>query len=303
MKKLGILFSVLMLTIFVGFNFIWAQTTQETQAIKGVYSDGTNTYVKKGYKLDITAKDEESGVKVVMVSVNGTVLGKYRTPIILLQEGKNIISWLVEDFVGNKKLYTTELIVDGTGPIVSYVINGPKAIRGADIYISTNTQIAFEAVDNLSGVGKILTKVGDGEWAEYNNPLQLAQEGPVKVTYKGVDKVENESEEKALWVYVDATPPSVNIQVKAVKTPDDQLFVNQESQFTIIAEDGESGVKDVLYAIDDGEYKPYAGPFKLSAGKHVIKVKATDCVGNEKTIDLEVNVDITPPTSEAKVIE
>ncbi|MBO0529782.1 hypothetical protein EXQ29_17425 [Clostridium botulinum] len=76
--------------------------------------------------------------------------------------------------------------------------------------------------------------------------------------------------------------PIVNIDVK-----DDKM--------TITASDNLSGIKEVLYKIDNAEFIKYNGEVTLSPGAHKIKVKAIDNAGNmndQNSTSSEVNVNV-----------
>ncbi|MBO0545292.1 hypothetical protein EXQ32_13090 [Clostridium botulinum] len=67
------------------------------------------------------------------------------------------------------------------------------------------------------------------------------------------------------------------------------------NKLTITATDNLSGIKEILYKIDDGEFIRYAGEVTLSPGAHKIKVKAIDNAGNmndQNSSSSEINVNV-----------
>jgi type 1 glutamine amidotransferase/regulation of enolase protein 1 (concanavalin A-like superfamily) len=75
----------------------------------------------------------------------------------------------------------------------------------------------------------------------------------------------------------DTTPPTVRAQVDGLPTSDGRYL---NATVAIAASDFGSGVDTVEYAIDDGGWQPYAGPFELNAGAHTVRHRATDRAGN-----------------------
>lgn len=103
-------------------------------------------------------------------------------------------------------------------------------------------------------------------------------------TYKFMveDEAGNKATKEVVVNKIDKELPIVNIDVK-----DDKM--------TITASDNLSGIKEVLYKIDNAEFIKYNGEVTLSPGAHKIKVKAIDNAGNmndQNSTSSEVNVNV-----------
>ncbi|MEM9024991.1 MAG: hypothetical protein AAGB22_14695, partial [Bacteroidota bacterium] len=111
------------------------------------------------------------------------------------------------------------------------------------------------------------------------------QRGVHTVKYDGMDNVQNLSANKYLPVFMDNVAPSTGIDYK---TPQfyhrDTLFINKNTNITLFARDGESGVQKVEYAVDGGAYKPYEKFTIPGEGYHTITFKSTDRVNNVEQV-------------------
>lgn len=96
------------------------------------------------------------------------------------------------------------------------------------------------------------------------------------------DEAGNKATKEVVVNRIDKELPIANINVK-----DDKM--------TIAASDKLSGIKEVFYKIDNGEFVKYTGEVTLSPGAHKIKVKAIDNAGNmndQNSTSSEVNVNV-----------
>ncbi|MDI6735733.1 MAG: hypothetical protein QME42_06005 [bacterium] len=95
--------------------------------------------------------------------------------------------------------------------------------------------------------------------------------------------------EKVVNVIVDRTPQEIKIDIDLKSGS----FVHPQTKFSLIAIDDASAVKDVLYKIDNEEWKRYTEAFSISQeGIHWIGFRAVDAVGNqsnEKVLDVIVD--------------
>ncbi len=65
---------------------------------------------------------------------------------------------------------------------------------------------------------------------------------------------------------------------------------------------GPSGVASLEYRLDDGPWTPYVGPISVDEGRHVLRHRATDVVGNAEAVRrAEILVDPVPAGSVASV--
>ncbi|AUM93738.1 TPA: hypothetical protein LA742_002885 [Clostridium botulinum] len=229
----------------------------------------------KGNKMTINATDNLSGVKEVFYKVDDGEFIKYNGEVTLSQ-GTHTIKAKVIDNADNSNDRNGKFIIDNEDinkelPTIA-VLGNPTEWTNKDIILNVS------AKDNKKVKSITLPddKVVNGDKTTFT----VSKNG----TYKFI--VEDESGNKATKEIVvnkiDKELPIVNIDVK-----DDKM--------TIAASDKLSGIKEIFYKIDNGEFVKYTGEVTLSPGAHKIKVKAIDNAGNmndQNSTSSEVNVNV-----------
>lgn len=167
-----------------------------------------------------------------------------------------------------------------------------------------NFKSTFELIssDDLSTVDFVEYKVNDGDYVKYSGPISLSKEGATTVTYRAVDKVGNRENAQVLNFVVDNTPPVANLKpVEGLYTEKSTVYASTKNTYIITAEDAASGVKEIVYYIDNDPKQKYTGtPIKIEkSGFHVINYFAIDNAGNQSPEQsFVVNVDTGKPTVE-----
>src|SRR5690606_27374487 len=75
----------------------------------------------------------------------------------------------------------------------------------------------------------------------------------------------------------DTTPPTVTVATTYV---DGERWPYLE---ITAAGEGGSGIAEVRYRLDDGDWQPYTEPVRIRPGRHHVEVTVTDGAGNETT--------------------
>jgi len=98
------------------------------------------------------------------------------------------------------------------------------------------------------------------------------------------DQAGNSIASKEGWRFsIDSASPQSTITVgKPSRVVDNLIHVEDTTPFTINVDDGNgSGVALTEYKIDDGDWRPYSGPFTVPLdGRHLISYRSTDKAGN-----------------------
>jgi len=292
MKKFLVLAGAILFAVFMVLPYLYAQEPR-------IFNDGSIDYAPITASFVLSAQDDESNLKEIQYSIDGTDFMIYENPISFNNEGRHIIVYRAIDQAGNissERIYS--VIIDATAPDGAVSVKGPAYIKDGKIYITSHTQVILWAEDKLSGVDSIYVGLDNAGYMPYTAPVTISEEGEHTASAYSVDNVGNKTGVYALKGYIDNSSPSVNIEhsedfvvVKGIN------YTNKNNEFSIVASDNLSGVKTILVSLDNSSFVEYTSPFKVQlAGKHTLKVKAIDNLGNESDpASLEFYVDVKPP--------
>ncbi len=229
----------------------------------------------KGNKMTIDANDSLSGVKEVFYKVDDGRFVKYDGEVTLPQ-GAHIIEAKTMDNAGNLNEKSSEVIIDNE----DIDKEAPTLEITGNPVDWTNKDIILDVIAKDNKKVKSIT-LPDGTVVNGDKTTFTVKNNG---TYKFMveDEAGNKATKEVVVNKIDKELPIVNIDVK-----DDKM--------TITASDNLSGIKEVLYKIDNAEFIKYNGEVTLSPGAHKIKVKAIDNAGNmndQNSTSSEVNVNV-----------
>ncbi|MCC5945201.1 MAG: hypothetical protein JJT94_09710 [Bernardetiaceae bacterium] len=249
------------------------------------YRKGNTQYYGKDLRITVQTQDQMVGVEDLFVRLDTNPYASYSNTISVDSEGEHQLQYYAIDKVGNKEGEVSKsFIVDITAPESIYNVIG---ITEAGV-ISTSTKIYLEATDNIVGVAQTYYRFDEQRWKPYvaNSILPVANldDGDHRLEFYSIDHLKNQEEIKSFEFYLDKTAPIMSADVLGDKfIVGDQVYFSGRTKLKLTAVDNKSGVKQVWYSIDNGEYQKYDQPFYLpnKAGLHTIRYFAEDNVGNE----------------------
>ena len=215
------------------------------------------------------------GVDVLEYSLRGPGWIPYTAPFGFTgSDGARAVSFRARDLLGNTELrHDLALILDNTPPTSASAIAGP--LHGE--FVSSATRISLSTVDGGSpgvGVSKLEYSMDGQSWSPYVGPFGVAgPDGAKTVYFRATDLLGNEEAPRTLSVVLDSTPPRTELSIPAG-------YLTLDSEFTLSASDGGSGVASIEYRVDGGAWSAYTGAFSLPLGDHVIEYRSVDRVGN-----------------------
>lgn len=241
---------------------------------------GTNT------TLVLHSKDAVSGVQDIYYSLNGEAYVKYTAPIKIDGDGQNQFKYFAVDNVGNVEKVKTQLFnVDITPPISESIITGLSI--GDENIVSKSTKIYIEAKDDRAGVKAIFYSIDSMPEKKYiakqTLNLETYEDGNHTLYFYAIDKVGNKEEVQKFEFYLDKTAPITVSDVLGDKfVVGDKVYFSGRTKMKITSIDNKSGVKKVLYSVDNKEFEKYQEPFYMpnSPGWHTVKYFAIDSVEN-----------------------
>jgi hypothetical protein len=264
---------------------------------------GTKQYYGAGLSVTLASKDEMSGVEQIYHSIDGKPFEPYTVPTFSL-EGNYRYAYYATDRTGNtEQLRSRVFTIDLTSPATYHNFIGISS----QSVISTNSTIYLTMSDTLSGVAKTFYRFDKENFKLYaggNIPFQYLADGDHVLTYFSVDNVTNKEIEKSMKFYLDKTAPIMSADVLGDKfIVGDKVYFSGRTKLKLTAVDNKSGIKEVLYSINDQPYEKYKDPFYLPnrSGIHNVKFYANDNTSNNIKDDFShsigvIYVDLTGPS-------
>ncbi|MDR2037223.1 MAG: hypothetical protein LBQ60_04800 [Bacteroidales bacterium] len=254
------------------------------------------TYFGKDLSVDMKATDDLAGVKQTYYSTKQGNFSPYKTFDISVQEGFHQLQYYSVDYVGNvEDVKTREFCIDLSAPVTYHNIVG---IAGGNV-ISTSSKLYLISTDSLSGINKIVYWFDDEKEKIYKSGSMISftylSDGEHTLNYYSVDNVQNKEELKSFTFFFDKTAPIMSADVLGDRfIVGDKVYFSGRTKLKLTAVDNKSGVKEIMYSVDGGDFVPYEDPFYLpsQAGKHTISYYALDEMGNSSKDNYTHNVGI-----------
>jgi len=233
-------------------------------------------------QVSLSATDALSGVENIYYSLDGAPFKPYTAPISLSEEREYILKYYSVDNVGNvERLLEHKLVYHKTAPITKLDIKGDKY---EDI-LSGRSRIELETENGASIPSKIYYSLDSGRFNTYTSPIATAliTQGEHTIQYYAMDKVGNQEEKHSYTFYVDIAPPTIIEEIVGNSfLSNGKEYSSGKAQLKLTSFDNKSGIKEVRYSINNGEYKLYEKPVFMTqtSGNLVIKSFAVDNVNN-----------------------
>lgn len=254
---------------------VWLDKTPPT--VTNTFNPLPNAYGwnKTSVTVQISASDLTSGVDTNRSKLENQVFNL---------EGTNHVQAFVWDMAGNQTLFTTNVLIDETPPVITAM---PDRAANSNGWYNAPVTIHFTTTDNLSGVLRGPT----------DSVLQFDGINQ-KVQAQAQDYAGNSAQTNVTGINIDTRPPDLRID-----TPTSSLTYAAISNNLPLggrAPDQLSGTIQVLWSNDRGGSGIAAGTNNwlipevlLQPGNNVITVTAQDAAGNITNKTLTVTY--TPP--------
>ena len=268
-----------------------------------LYTSGGKKHLGDSAQITLSASDRYSGVDRIYYSINGEPYKPYSSPITFTEEKEYVLKYYAVDHVGNvEKLHEYTLVYDKSAPKTTLEIDGDKY---QDI-ISGKSSIVLKTADVGSGISKIYYRIDDGSEKLYTSAIAAAyiSQDEHTIHFYSVDHVGNKEAEQQYTFYVDKTAPTIIEEIMGKSFfANGKEFSSGKARLKLTSFDNKSGVKEVRYSINGGEYQVYDKPVFLTqaSGNLVIKSYAVDNVNNKSTSQEAQNkvsvpyIDLTGP--------
>jgi hypothetical protein len=247
-----------------------------------LYPRDKKLFAGSGTIITLSATDELSGVEAVYFSINESPYKVYSEAIRVVDENEYRIKYYAADNVGNAEpVNEVTIVYDKTAPVSSLEIQGDRF----ENIISGRSKILLTSQDKITGLQSIHFSIDSGNFRVYNTPVLASNltQGEHTLVYYAFDNVGNEELVQSFSFYLDKTPPTIIEEVIGKSFfSGGKEFSSGKSRLKLTSFDNKSGVKEVRYSVNNGEYQLYESPVFLtqSAGNLLIKSYAVDQVNN-----------------------
>ena len=256
---------------------------------------GDEGWFRGSATVALSAQDNRSGDLSLEWATGDGEFQAYTSSIHIAQEGVSTLRYRATDAAGNTS-ETEELTVriDTTGPDVSLALS-PDA--GAEGWRPEGATAELSATDQGSGVAVIEYRIDGGGWQPYTGAVTLPN-GEYEIAYRAKDIAGNISAVSTEDVRVDTGAPSIEARVTGSPGADGWLIDN--ARVSLVSNDGESGVADVEYRLNAGDWRAYTAPVPLDDGITLFEYRASDKAGNQSGVgNVTVLADSVAPTVSA----
>ncbi|MBI0581403.1 MAG: fibronectin type III domain-containing protein [Methanomassiliicoccales archaeon] len=221
-----------------------------------LYAPNVNGWYNDNVTIRFEATDELSGLLALAWN------------IVMSDEGADQeVTESVSDLAGNVASYTVRGInIDKTSPTI---VGEPTIAADAHGWYSGDVIVHFTATDALSGV------------VAAPEDVVVTGEGSSLVARASVLDLAGNSASLDVTIKIDRTAPATTLFIGGI--PSDAtgaITVNDTLSFTIDAMDSLSGVNEIRFKVDGGEWNTYSEPFVLTKGEHTLTYCSIDQAGN-----------------------
>ncbi|MEW6592381.1 MAG: DUF2341 domain-containing protein [Candidatus Hadarchaeota archaeon] len=192
----------------------------------------------------LSAADNLSGVYTTFYQVDGNSWQVYSDSFTISGDGVHSVDYYSVDVAGNEEnKKSIEIKIDTLPPETSHELSGVVGNAGwwrSDVTVTLSAADDNSLTPDVSGVDLTEYRVDGGEWATYQAPISIHEDGIHLVEYRSADVAGNRETIKSVEVRIDATPP-----VSSADKIEPYWQTSMPVEITAAASDGRSGVARV----------------------------------------------------------
>lgn len=271
-------------------------TVPPTTNAKVTGTQGQNDWFIGLVTLEFTASDALSGVRRILVNVDGEGFVAYAGPVQVASDGAHTVQYRGQDVAGNLELVrNVSFKIDATAPSVPTVTLA--GTPGAQLWYTSPVSVTMSATDATSGVSEIRYRLGEGAEKTYTGTFTVNAEGVTQLRYRAIDNASTSSSTKSQDLSIDTQKPTTTNATAGTRGLDD--WYTSRVTVTLTGQDPSpgSGNASTRYVLDGGAERVYTGAFEESSdGSHVVTYWSLDTAGNQETTKtLRFKIDSSAP--------
>ncbi len=252
-------------------------------------------YVSPNSKIQLDIKDNTQIAEIKYSTNNSKYTSTGKTIDLSKMSGYQQICVFTSDVAGNVSTKCFKIFVDNTQPKTSITFAKPEFVDRDTTFITSKTLITLQASDSYSGIKTIEYALNNMDFKPYDKPFTIEKEGLNILYYRAKDNVGNIEDYKSRIIYVDNTPPDIEVifSVEPYNTfidGNDTLSVFPEDLTVYLSStDDKTGERVIYYSINGSKKTYYRAPIKLHVNERKIftlHVESADKLNNrsQKTV-------------------
>ena len=268
-------------------------TTDTTPPLSGATDDAAAT---------ITATLEGTTYPTINGGSTWTLADNTISPA--LADGTYSVEVSATDVLGNTTTVTGQLIIDTTGPVITF---NPLLTNDETPALSGTINELTSAFDlTVDGSTYPATNNGNGTWSLPDNTIAALAEGSFDISIAAVDQLGNTSNESFIGqLAIDLTTPQVTMNPRIIndRSPEVTGTVDDPQASVVLT------IRNVAYsATNNGDSTwtlPSGAIQVLNEGVFEVLVVASDSAGNEGTVTEAqgLTIDLTAPLASVNALE
>lgn len=215
---------------------------------------------------------------------------KYSNPLYFDTEGRNTyrspsaVDTITKQIVEPKIDVEYQIYADGIAPVTKWKVDSKILYEKNKVYYTNSSILSLTATDELSGIDAIMYSLDSAEYQKYNSTIMLNSEKEFTIKYYAFDNTGNDEKASVLKLCIDKSAPVSELKFIGDKYNE---IISGNTYLEITANDNLSGVKKIMFSLDDTIYRHYNGKLfsgNIPQGQHTIHYYSIDNVGNNEQV-------------------
>lgn len=258
---------------------------------------GSNDWYVSPVTLTLQSADSASGVNRTYYKLNTSFQWLvYTAPITYTNDSYYTVEFYSVDFSGRTEITkSVSFKIDKTAPNTTCELTG----TGNGEWFVSEVRVKLRGNDNSSGLYETYYRLNSSDaWMLYTQEFVITEEGIYNLEYYSIDEAGNIEGTRSREVKIDFTPPEVTMNISGNLSYSGWYTTN--ATVSITATDM-SGISQIQYRIDGGDWMNYTGSVKILPGNHTFEYQVKNGAGLITTNTTRIMVDTEKPVSEYRL--
>jgi hypothetical protein len=200
-------------------------------------TSGGRIYATPGFALNVTARDDETGLKEIMISRDGKSFDKAPGgKIVFDQPGEYHFFAKASDRVGNTVEANPYTVIIDNQPPKTMVKTNDKLVQKDGVFVSAiPNQLEFIATDDGVGVDRTEVSYDGKTWVSAGRAIEITQWSQSKRTvyFRSIDRLGNREAVQSMTIVLRTEGPKVDLFVEQGDLPEVPLSQLKNSRYSV----------------------------------------------------------------------